>query len=264
MFMASTLITLTTDFGQRDGYPAAMKGVILRRCPDARIVDVSHDIGPQNVTQAALVLASVAPYYPDGTIHVAVVDPGVGTGRRPLLVVTSEYACIGPDNGIFSLLLSTREPQPKIRAYVLDHEEYWRHPVSNTFHGRDVFASVAGHMASGVQPGELGSPTDRIETLDLPSPTTDSDTTYGVVIYIDHFGNLITNIRIDGSHSNIEVEVSGRVVRGLSAAYADASGLLLAIIGSHGYLELAWDQDSAARRLGLEVGAPVVVRRIRG
>jgi S-adenosylmethionine hydrolase len=259
--MVRPLITLTTDFGQRDGYPAAMKGVILGICPEARIVDVTNGIDPQNVTQAALVLASVAPYYPDGTIHVAVVDPGVGTSRRALLIVTPEYTCVGPDNGIFSLLLSAHESQSRFGAYELDRESYWRHPVSNTFHGRDVFASVAGHIASGVRPEKLGSLVDRIETLNLPLSTTENDTTFGTVIHVDHFGNLITNIKVDRSHPNIEVEITGHVVRGLSLAYADASGLL-AIVGSHGYLELAWNRGSASKRVGAELGAPVVVRRI--
>ena len=258
--MAHPLITLTTDFGQRDGYSAAMKGVILGICPDAQIVDVSHGIDPQNVVQAAFVLASVAPYYPEGTIHVAVVDPDVGTSRSPLLVVTPEYVCVGPDNGIFSLLLSAREAEAELAAYVLDREKYWRHPVSSTFHGRDVFASVTGHMASGVKPEELGSPIGRIETPSLPSSTTENATTFGEVIYVDHFGNLITNIRVDGPHPSIEVEVAGHVVRGLSAASGDVNGLM-ALIGRQGYLEVAWRRGSASQRVGVEVGAPVVVRR---
>jgi S-adenosylmethionine hydrolase len=262
MFKARPIIILTTDFGRQDGYPAAMKGVILGICPDVQIVDVSHDIKPQQVNQAAFVIASVAPYYPRGTAHLAVVDPGVGTNRRPLLVVTPEYACIGPDNGIFSMLLSAVEDQSEIEYYLLDREEYWRHPVSNTFHGRDIFAPVAGHLASGVRPEELGSPLSQIETLSLPATRTEGGKTFGVVIYIDNFGNLITNIRIDNPLQNVEVEISGHIVRGLSTAYAESRGLL-AIVGSHGYLEIAWNRDSAAKHTGAKIGAPVVVRRLQ-
>jgi S-adenosylmethionine hydrolase len=160
------------------------------------------------------------------------------------------------------MLLSAVEEQSDIEYYLLDREEYWRHPVSNTFHGRDIFASVAGHLARGVRPEELGSPASQIESLGLPATRTEGDKTFGVVIHIDHFGNLITNIRIDNSFQNIEVTISGRTVRGLSTAYAESRGLLV-IVGSHGYLEIAWNRDSAAQLTGAKFGAPVVVRRIQ-
>ncbi len=274
--MDSPLITLTTDFGTRDGYVAAMKGVILGICPRATIVDVSHDIEPQDVAQAALVLSSASPYFPAHAIHVAVVDPGVGSDRQPLLLTAERGRYVGPDNGIFTYVLAecglmapdepggnetvpVRAGLPRgCAAFTLDRPEFWRHPVSRTFHGRDLFAPVAAHLALGTSPEDLGVETDHLDVLPLPRPREGAGRVDGNVIYVDHFGNLVTNIRLDGAPTVVGVEVAGRTISGLSPSY-QAGGGLLAIVGSHGYLEVAWTRDSAARRLGAKVGTPVTV-----
>ena len=278
--MASPLITLTTDFGPRDGYVAAMKGVILGICPDASIVDVSHDIEPQDVAQAALVLSSVAPYFPAHAIHVAVVDPEVGSDRRPLLLTATRGRYVGPDNGIFTHVLAEWglvAPEMPVgdeavpveaqlpggcAAFILDRPEFWLSPLSRTFHGRDLFAPVAAYLALGTSPEELGTETGHVDVLPLPRPRKGRGRVDGNVIHVDRFGNLVTNIRLDGAPTEVGVEVAGRTISGLSPSYREG-GELLAIIGSHGYLEVAWWRDSAARKLGAKVGTPVTVLGIQ-
>ena len=274
--MATPLITLTTDFGPRDGYVAAMKGVILQICPGAGIVDISHDIEPQDVAQAALVLSSTVRYFPAHAIHVAVVDPGVGTERRPLLLTAVRGRYIGPDNGIFTHVLaecdlvapekpagdetaSVGAQLPRgCAAFTLDRPEFWRDPLSRTFHGRDLFAPVAAYLALGTSPEDLGTKTDHVNVLPLPRPREVGGRVDGNVIHVDRFGNLVTNIRLDGASAAVEVEVAGRTISGLSSSYQEG-GELLAIVGSHGYLEVAWWRESAARKLGANVGTPVTV-----
>ena len=274
--MASPLITLTTDFGLRDAYASAMKGVILGICPNATIVDVSHEIEPQDVAQAALVLSAAAPYFAAHAIHIAVVDPGVGSDRRPLLVTAERGRYVGPDNGIFTHVLAEfgltppdiapgdeivtvrAQLPPTCTAFILDRPEFWRSPLSRTFHGRDLFAPIAAHLALGVSPEKLGTGTDQIELLRLPRPWEGHGRVDGNVIHIDRFGNLVTNIRLDGDATSVRVELAGRTISGLSASYQHGGGLL-AIVGSNGYLQVAWWRDSAARRLGAQVGTPVTV-----
>lgn len=280
--MPSPIITLTSDFGWRDGYVGAMKAAILSLCPDATLVDITHDVPPQEISHAAFVLGTTCLYFPSGTIHVAVVDPGVGTERRPLLMVAEEGVYVGPDNGILTYILmrhgASVEPRvpicggedtfmtaapvpvpPGCTAYVLNRDQYWLKPVSNTFHGRDIFAPVAGHLASGVRPQELGEAVREMVCLDILPAVGDGGVIEGRVIYIDRFGNLVSNIR--QSHlpdAAVRVEVAGRAIHGLGRAYASGTGLL-AIIGSHGYLEIAEAQGSAAQHLGATVGTSVRV-----
>ncbi len=159
-----TIITLTTDFGLSDGYVGAMKGVILGIAPAAHLVDLSHEIAPQDVRQAAHVLADAVPYFPAGTVHLAVVDPGVGSARRPLLITTPRAAFVGPDNGLFTFILGTAKTQ----AWALDQPGYWLPEISRTFHGRDIFAPVAAHLACGVPPEMLGSPITDAAPLAAP------------------------------------------------------------------------------------------------
>jgi S-adenosylmethionine hydrolase len=256
-----TIITLTTDFGLTGGYAGILKGVILGIAPDARLVDLSHAIAPQNVREAAYVLAAAAPYFPPATVHLAVVDPGVGSARRGLLIATPAAYYVGPDNGLFTAALT----QPGTTAYTLDRPAYWRSPVSQTFHGRDIFAPVAAHLAAGMPPSALGSPmTDpvRLEWPRAQRPT--PGTIAGEVAYIDHFGNLITNIPgawLDGDPASWQCQIGHLSVGGLRAAYADvALGDLLAIVSSGGTLEIAVREGSAAGRLALNVGAPVTAR----
>ena len=270
------LITLTTDFGHCDGYVAAMKGVILGISPATTIVDVSHDIEPQDISQAALVVSTASSHFPPHAIHVAVVDPGVGTDRKPLLVKTENGYYIGPDNGIFTYvlagcgLLTPETPlggatDPKVTqvpqgcdAYIIDRSEFWCRPLSNTFHGRDLFAPVAAHLSLGTMPENMGAVTHEINVLPMSLPRTRPDRIIGKVVYVDRFGNLVTNVRMGSSETAANIEVEGYIIPGISSSYQAGQGLL-AIIGSHGYLEIAWWRDSAAQRLGAGVGVTVTV-----
>ena len=278
----SPIITLTTDFGSRDGYVAAMKGVILDICPEAALVDISHEVPPYDISHAAFVLGTARAYYPSHAVHLAVVDPGVGTSRRPIMLVTPGGVYVAPDNGLLSYILAgygaettsdrgnalgahaMMEPMPvgvpkECAAFVLDRSEYWLKPVSSTFHGRDVFAPVAAHVAAGVGPERLGTAVDQVVCLDVPIPLVEKDTIWGHVLYVDRFGNLVCNIRPrDVAGRQTEVEIGGRLIRGLSRTFADGDGLL-ALIGSHGYLEVALKEGSAADHLQAAVGAAVKV-----
>ena len=275
--MSAPTITLTSDFGLRDGFAAAMKASILGILPKARIVDISHDVSPQDVVQGAFVVGSVCPRFPVGTVHVAVVDPGVGTTRRPILLEAGGQIYVAPDNGILTHVLAANgarveesrddedsfgmplraEVPERCAAYVLNREDYWLEPVSRTFHGRDVFAPVAAHVASGVAPAEVGDPIDTVTYLNLLHPARQADVIHGRVVHVDRFGNLVTNIpahEIDENH--VVVEVCGSRIDGLSESYASGGGLL-AIVGSHGYLEIAMTNGSAARLMEAGFGTPV-------
>jgi S-adenosylmethionine hydrolase len=259
--MIMTIITLTTDFGLADGYVGTMKGVILGLCPAARLVDLSHEIAAQNVAQAAFVLSRAAAYFPAGAIHLAVVDPGVGSDRRPLLVQTPAALFVGPDNGLFTFALDEPGSQP----WELNRPEYWLPHVSRTFHGRDIFAPVAGHLARGVLPEQLGRPISDPVRLSLPRPVRHADGRItGQVVHADRFGNLITDAPgewIEGRRWR--VEIAGREINGLSATYADAAaGALLALVSSGGTVEVAVREGSAADRLGVGVGELVVLRQV--
>jgi S-adenosyl-L-methionine hydrolase (adenosine-forming) len=258
-----TIITLTTDFGLTGGYTGILKGVILGIAPHARLVDLSHDIGPHNVRQAAYVLAAAAPYFPAGTVHLAVIDPGVGSARRGIVVCTRGACFVGPDNGLFSEALA----QPDAAVYVLDQPAYWRSPVSRTFHGRDIFGPVAAHLAAGVAAAALGSPIHDPVRLDWPAaqrqPTDPAAPIMGEVVYTDHFGNLITNIPgawLDGDPADWRCRIGGQEIAGLSTAYADVpTGALLAIVSSTDTLEIAVREGHAGVRLGVDVGERVTV-----
>jgi len=257
------IITLLTDFGTRDGYVAAMKGVILGICPDARIVDVTHEIAPQAVAEGAFVLSTVAPYHPAGTIHTVVVDPGVGSDRRSVAVRAGEQLFVAPDNGVLTWVLP---PGADYEAVSLEEPTYWRPIISHTFHGRDVYAPVAAHLAAGVPLGWLGPPVDDLVRLELPRAERHVDgAVAGAIIHVDHFGNLISNIPAawitrlsEGSVSVGEARIDGIIP---TYAMAPSGGLLALVGGSHGYLEVAVRGGSAAARLGVGVGAPIVARR---
>ena len=278
--MSAPVITLTSDFGLRDGFVAAMRAAILGILPEATIVDISHDVPPQDVAQGAFVVGTICPRFPEGTVHVAVVDPGVGTDRRPVLLVAGGHVYVAPDNGLLTYVLSahgaggdprqggqghgfgtpTRLPVPKVcSAYLLNRDAYWLAPVSRTFHGRDIFAPVAAHIASGVRPEDAGEPVDTLTYLDLLHPAREADAIHGRVIYVDGFGNLATNLPArEMEETKVVVEIAGQRICGLSDSYA-AGGGLLAIAGSHGYLEIALTNGSAARHLGAAVGTSVIV-----
>jgi S-adenosylmethionine hydrolase len=259
-----THITLTTDFGTADGYVGAMKGVILSLAPDVSLVDISHAIPRHDLRHGALVLARAAPLFPTGTIHVAVIDPGVGGARRGIALQTPAATFVGPDNGLFTPFLRTRTA-----CIALTNRDAQRRIVSSTFHGRDIFAPVAAHLANGFPLAELGPPVDDPVSLPHPRPQWLPDgRLQAEVVYVDHFGNLVTNLgpltEPDGTIDLESMRVFiGDVSLAVCRTYADAAhGALLALVGSNGYLEIAVREGSAAERLGMGVGAKVKLQGI--
>ena len=191
----ANVITLTTDFGTADGFVGAMKGVILSLAPQATVIDVTHGIPPHDVRAGAFALETALPYFPQNAIHVVVVDPGVGSERAAILVETEQGRFVAPDNGV---LTSVVPNDSAAHVYSLDKPNYWRRQVSATFHGRDVFAPVAAHLARGVRPALLGTPRAEMVRLPWPQPHRHGDEIRGEVIHVDRFGNLITNVRLEG------------------------------------------------------------------
>ena len=254
-------ILLLTDFGTRDGYPAAMKGVIWSIAPQAEVVDLAHDIPPQDVLAAALTLGRTAPYFPAGTIFVAVVDPGVGTPRRPLAARLGGHLFVAPDNGLLTLVLQTAAAP--VELVHLDKPQYWLPQVSRTFHGRDIFAPVGAHLANGVALTRLGTPISNPIRLRLPEARRIPHGWQGAVIHIDHFGNLATNLGREHlpETGEVEVRIRGERLAGVAQAFGQKpSGALTALIDSAGALSIAVVNDSAAQRLGAGVGEIVEIR----
>ncbi len=253
------VITLCTDFGTRDGYVAAMKGVILSLAPGAQLVDITHEVPPQAVREAAFVLASAYGYFPPGTVHLVVVDPGVGSDRRLLAVRAGYYYFVAPDNGVLSLVLRA---QATFEAVALTRRAYWREEVSHTFHGRDILAPVAAHLANGVPLSALGEPLREPVQLAWPAPERRGQTIIGHVLHIDRFGNLVTDIPAAMLFARTDWRVVvGRVrAAGIRPTYASVGrGEPLALIGSHGYLEVAVREGSAEKMAGAKVGDVVHV-----
>jgi S-adenosylmethionine hydrolase len=243
-----------------------MKAVILGICPDARIVDITHGIPPGDIRAGAFALASATTYFPHGTVHVVVVDPGVGSSRPALGVQTANGFFVGPDNGVMSLALA-REEVRQVR--VLENSKYFLPGISRTFHGRDIFAPVAAHLSAGVLFSSLGRETPRYLKLDVPGPDQTPTGWRGEVLYIDRFGNAITNVQPDWSGfgqkcNQLQIRFGGRGrfrTMPLCECYQDVDpGSLLAIFGSAGYLEISANGGSAAEQLGLKVGTPFVLR----
>ena len=259
------IITLLTDFGVESTYPAQMKGVILGRCPGAVLVDLSHGVPAHDVHTAAFMLASAAPAFPPGTIHVVVVDPQVGSQRRFLAAEADGHTYIGPDNGVLTLVtrggLLRGAGEGKVRVFSVENRAFFRTEVSSTVHGRDIFAPVAAAIADGVDVADMGPEIDSIEEFEVPLPKRDGGRITGQVLYVDPFGNLVTNIAgsmLAGAGADIQVRIAGAVVRGVSRAYSDVpAGMLLAYIGSAGLLEVAVNRQSAATRLGAGIGTPL-------
>jgi len=256
------IITLTTDFGSDSPYAAAMKGVILSINPAATLVDISHAVPPQDVRRGALVLENTTPWFPEGTIHVAVVDPGVGSDRQIVYARIGEQQYVAPDNGLLSRLLA-KTPAAEIRR--LANPAYWLQPVSATFHGRDIMAPVAARLSLGLDPRELGPPAGRLAACHWPQPELSDRKIRGQVIEIDSFGNLVTNIAAElfaGRPTDTRVCVVCGIYEtfGIYHHYAaQAGGMLVALVGSTGRLELAVVGDNAAARLGVAVGTRVAL-----
>jgi S-adenosylmethionine hydrolase len=263
-----TFITLITDFGLSDGYTAAMKGVIYSINPEAAIVDVTHSIQPQNIRQAAFALHTCHSYYPSYTVHLVVVDPGVGTDRRGIILKTPRAHFVAPDNGVLSYIINDYSPQPvpgslsrvkvgkDMQAYAITRKEYWRNPVSSTFHGRDIFAPVAARLSLGLMASSLGDSIDTVTVFPIPQPYRQDNTLTGEVLNVDSFGNLITNIKeeiLSGSWQSATILLGENVIQGISRTYADRTGPV-ALFGSSGYLEIALPNGSAAAFFQAGVG----------
>jgi len=257
------IITLLTDFGTEDGYVAAMKGVILSINPSAVIIDISHQIPPQDVIAGAFVLSQAVPFFPKSTIHLAVVDPGVGGKRRPVLIQTNRYFFVGPDNGIFSIALQNERIRRKIH---LTNKDYFLSHISPTFHGRDIFSPVAAYLSLGIDPAVLGKKIKEIKDLGFKKPYLKGRKITGEIIHIDRFGNLITNID-EGLLKNIfknrrfEVEVCDNIIKRFVPAYSYAKkDEIISLIGSSGLLEIAIKEKNASTEMGVAKGERVEVR----
>ncbi|MBI5582354.1 MAG: SAM-dependent chlorinase/fluorinase [Deltaproteobacteria bacterium] len=247
------VITLSTDFGRDDPYVGIMKGVILGINPRATLVDITHGFSPDRLQEAAWKLSTIIDYFPKGTIHLAVVDPGVGGARRPITVKTKTHCWVGPDNGLFSQILRA---EPRAQVFHLTNDRYFLKPVSATFHGRDIFAPVAAHLSRGLSLPALGKRISDPVLLDLPEPLFEKKALRGQVLYADRFGNLITNLSRELLEQyfpgkKITVRIGRRVIQGIQENYAQAEpGRLLALFGSSGFLEIACNLGSAAELLG--------------
>jgi S-adenosyl-L-methionine hydrolase (adenosine-forming) len=256
--LISRIVTLTSDFGLRDPYVAEMKAVILSICPEATIVDITHEIEKFNVRAGAVALASAASYFPKGTVHVAVVDPGVGTRRRPILVQTGQGVFVGPDNGV---LIPAADKEEITHIYEITNTELMLSHVSNTFHGRDIFAPIAAHLSNGISPTDCGPEIDDAVKPEFTKFTSTKETLIGEILYVDDFGNVITNVREpearefnDGDWLTVELPNRDLRLR-FAKTYAEAKPKEpIALIGSHGYVEIALNQGSANKEFHIRIG----------
>lgn len=254
------LITLLTDFGTRDYFVGAMKGTILSVNPEVLLIDISHDIPAQDIEAAAFTLLASYQSFPAGTIHVAVVDPGVGSSRRPMVLQMKNYFFVGPDNGIFSYVCDNEEA---FKVFHLTNEQYFRLPVSTTFHGRDIFAPVAAALSLGVNPRKLGDQiVDPVRLEPLRPKGLRKRLVSGRVIHIDRFGNCITNIRPEDFENVKKLEVGGHTIKSFKQSFEEGSReKVFGIWGSAGFLELAVTNGSAAKILKVNRGQPVLLHR---
>ena len=268
------VITLTTDFGTSDPYVGVMKGVILGINPNVQVVDITHAVPPQDIHEAAFLLHSAHRYFPKGTIHSIVVDPGVGSARRAIVCQTDTAYFVCPDNGILTYLLQEIENETDQLGNVvaIQNQDYFLPQVSNTFHGRDIFAPVAAHLSLGVPLDNIGPPVQNLVQLPIQEPELSGNTLTGQIVKIDKFGNAITNIS-ESTITDLESESTGEIsayeiragsvrLHRLNRAYAESEiGAPLAIIGSFGVLEIAVNGGNAAERLGLNRGDSVIIHR---
>ncbi len=281
----SPIITLLTDFGDRDGYVGTMKGVILGIAPDAQIVDISHQITPQDIHQAAIVLSDAYTYFPPHTVHLVVVDPGVGSQRNPIALQTPRGYFVAPDNGVLTYITLN---EPDVRAIRLTNPRYWLPNPSNTFHGRDIFSPAAAYLAQGTPFEELGQKLESITTLDLPQLTISPSAIRGEVVHIDRFGNVLTNIMhlqwIDDQTLELNPRLANNTpaqsirlnaqtahvtcgwqsLKGIHRTYSEVPpGHRVALIGSEGELEIAVNQGNASETMAIKVGDPVTIQIAR-
>lgn len=257
MKKASGFITLMTDFGLADGFVATMKGVIYSINPKAIITDITHEINPYNLLGASFIFNSVYRFFPKGTVHVVVVDPGVGSERRPLAIETENYYFVAPDNGVLSLAI---ENEKVLKIVELSKPKYFLSEISNTFHGRDIFAPVSANLSLGVKLDLMGNRVDDIVKISAPEPKISENEIIGEIIYIDRFGNLITNVSQDlikklSAGKSIIIIAGNKTIMKISRSYADAPiGQLLAIYNSFGNLEIAVNTGNASKTLNMQKG----------
>lgn len=248
--MTWPILTLTTDFGLADHYVGVMKGVMLDICPRAQIVDISHQVTPFAITQGAYLIAQSYRWFPKKTVHVVVVDPGVGSERRAILVEAAGQYFVGPDNGVFSMVMA----REKHKTRVITNDRYFRRPVSRTFQGRDVFSPAGAHLAAGVPAAQVGKICPDPVRVDLTRPQ---------VLHIDRFGNIVTNLRAcDLQLGRASLKIGGATVSGFASHYAEMEpGRLFLIEGSAGYVEVSMSRGSAAERIGCRAGEPIRIKR---
>ena len=258
-------ITFLSDFGTREYYVSAVKGVILQQCPEAKIIDISHQIHSHDLLEAAFTLACAAPYFPRGTVHLAVVDPGVGSDRRGIAATDGKHFFAGPDNGILSLVFDQTET---LHVFSIEAEHYYRQPLSATFHARDVFAPIAAQLAKGIAIGKLGPEISDPVRLHLPPLKALGDGQFeALVLHIDKFGNLITSVRPEDlkglglPQQNLRFRVGETLIDKHRSFYAQAQpNELFSILGSAGYYEISCCRQPAANRLGVRRGAKIQVQ----
>jgi hypothetical protein len=257
------IVTLTTDYGTSDHLVGALKGVILKIVPDATIVDITHNVTPFDLLDGALAIGSSYSYFPPRTIHVVVVDPGVGTERRPLLVSAETQYFVAPDNGVLSLIYE-REENVLVRHANVEH--YYLQPVSKTFHGRDVFAPIAGWLAKGAQAASMGDEITDYKKFAMPKPKSAEGATKGVVLRVDSFGNLITNLKIEdfpasaSETGTVQIAAGSHTVTKLVDTFAKgAPGEPFAYVGSTGFVEIGINRGNASKSLGVGRGTQVIL-----
>ncbi len=258
------IVTFTTDFGSSDAWVGVMKGVVLNINPQATVVDICNAVQSFDILDGAMTIAQAYPYYPAGTVHVIVVDPGVGTSRRPIIADTGRHTFVAPDNGVLSFIYD-REERVCVRHITAEH--YFLQPVSNTFHGRDVFASIAGWISKGVELSKLGDEITDYIRFAMPTPKATDNILKGLVLKVDKFGNLITNITaadiapvLQPNPPAFKLSIGKAEITRIATAYAQgSSGELFAIIGSTGYLEISANRAPAARLVGADKGAEVTL-----
>ncbi len=263
MTSPSPIVTLTTDFGTKDSFVGALKGVIWSICPSAHIADISHEIPPRDVLAGALMLGRAYPFFPKGSVHLAVVDPGVGTSRRPVALRFDGHTFVGPDNGLFTVVLKRAEEQGKpLEIISLENKKYFLPKVSSTFHGRDLFAPVVAHLAGGVQLAKLGPSISDLQRLSMPAPEKVTNGWHAHITVIDVFGNCTTDLPAEFLTDRAEIifRVNGHEVHGLVTSYGHAQpGDLIALVNSETLIEIAVANGSASEFLGARVGDLVEV-----
>jgi len=256
-----TVLSITTDFGITNGFVGTMKGVIYSIAPDVKIVEITQLVSPQNVLEGAYAMRRAVPFFPPGSVHVGVIDPGVGTKRRPIGARLGEQYFIAPDNGLLTpLILDAEQNGYTTELFHLDNPKYWLPKISNTFHGRDIFAPTGAHLAAGVPLHEMGTPIDDPVRLDLPSPEKTENGWLAHITVIDIFGNLTTDLpakALDG-HGDVLIRIRDHEIDGIIESYGHRQpGDLVALVDSEYYIEVAVVNGSAARRLGAQVGDQV-------